>query len=136
MSKRQCKQIMSLSFKVNIWTRKRDVNHSGALRTPGDPEEAFNPRGPEDLTPTRENICSRCDVKHQVQVRLVKQLPSPYRLISLYIQASEVSDKMSELLIEMDSMDIEEEGKELDNSDKDSGLDSSDENYMNIEIFA
>ena len=44
---------------------------------------------------------------------------------------------MSELLIEMDSMDIEEEEVvELDNSDKDSGLESSDETYMNIEIFA
>ena len=61
-----------------------------------------------------------------------------YRVICLYFQASEVSDKMLELLIVMDSMDIEEEEEvvEADNTDKDSGLDSSDENYMDIEIFA
>ena len=49
-----------------------------------------------------------------------------------------MSDKMLELLIVMDSMDIEEEEEvvEADNTDKDSGLDSSDENYMDIEIFA
>ena len=136
MTRRQCQQIMNLSVKVNIWTRKRDVGHSGAVRIPGDFEEDFIPRGPEDLTPTRENICTRCDLTHQEEVNFVSQLPSQYRAISLFIQASKVSDKLSELLIEMDSMDIEEEVVELDNSDKDSGLDSSDENYMNIEIFA
>ena len=119
MSERQCKQIMSLHVRVNIWTRKRNVGHSGAVRIPGDEMVDFIPRGPEDLTPTRENICMRCDQPRQEE-------------------ASEVSDKMLELLIVMDSMDIEEEEEvvEADNTDKDSGLDSSDENYMDIEIFA
>ena len=39
-----------------------------------------------------------------------------------------MSEKMSELLL---VMDLEEEE---DNTDKDSGLDSSEENYMDIEI--
>ena len=58
-----------------------------------------------------------------------------------------MSEKMLELVIVMDSMEleVEKEGPELlelveldttDSTDKDSGLDSSEENYMDIEIFA
>ena len=51
-----------------------------------------------------------------------------------------MSDKLSELLIVMDSMDIEDEeegeDKEVVSTDEDSGLDNSEENYMDIEIFA
>ena len=58
-----------------------------------------------------------------------------------------MSDKMLELVIVMDSMEleVEKEVPELlelveldttDSTDKDSGLDSSEENYMDIEIFA
>ena len=51
---------------------------------------------------------------------------------------------MLELVIVMDSMEleVEKEVPELleldttDSTDKDSGLDSSEENYMDIEIFA
>ena len=141
MSKRQCKQIMNLPVKSNIWTRKRDVGHSGAVRIPGDLEADFIPRGPENLTPTRENICTRCDITTQhVQVNLVSQSARRYPPFFLYIQASKVSDKLSELLIVMDSMDIEDEeegeDKEVVSTDEDSGLDNSEENYMDIEIFA
>ena len=69
MTRRQCQQIMNLSIKVNIWTRKRDVGHAGAVRIPGDLEEDFIPRGPEDLTPTRENICTRCDDTKKDEVK-------------------------------------------------------------------
>ena len=131
---------MNLHVRANIWSRKRNVGHSGAVRTAGDlEEENFIPRGPEDLTPTRENICTRCDLTQQQEVNSV--LLTRYRLIFLHIQASKVSDKMLELLRVMDSMDIEEEEEvellELDEEDEvDSGLESSEENYMNIEIFA
>ena len=47
---------------------------------------------------------------------------------------------MSELFIVMDSVEEDQEEEqhlqELVNCDTDSGLDSSDEDYMNIEIFA
>ena len=71
VSERQCKQIMSLHVRVNIWTRKRNVGHSGAVRIPGDEMVDFIPRGPEDLTPTRENICMRCDQPRQEEVNLL-----------------------------------------------------------------
>ena len=59
---------MSLPIRVNIWTRTRDVAHSGAVRTPADLED-FVPLGPEDLTPTRENICTRCDDTKKDEVK-------------------------------------------------------------------
>ena len=123
VSKKQCEQIMKLPIRTNIWNRRREANHSGAVRRAGE----FLPQGPESVTVSSSRLCYRCNKSHEEEVPIL----TCHIVMYLYIQfqSEEVQAKMSELFIVMDSMEEELE-------DTDSGLDSSDENYMNIEIFA
>ena len=109
-----------------LWSRQDPWRPGGGLHSPRPGESDSNPG----------------EYLHQVRHRPGKLGLTASQAISsfLYIQASKVSDKLSELLIVMDSMDIEDEeegeDKEVVSTDEDSGLDNSEENYMDIEIFA
>ena len=126
MSKKQCDQVMTLSRKCGVWTRYRHHSHGGAVRRLGD---QYQPRGPAGLTPSFSSLCMRCSDgddgtcdDSEIEDTFVITDSLDINVEDDINSDDDTDDTLAEVSMESDSYD--------------SGLESSDEFYRNIDIFA
>ena len=126
MSKKQCDQVMTLSGKCGLWTRYRHHSHGGAVRRLGD---QYQPRGPAGLTPSFSTLCTRCRDGEDGTC-------DDSDVVDSFVITDSFDNNVEEEVRSDDDTDDTLAEVSMESDSYDSGLESSDEFYRNIDIFA